>query len=54
MGSRFIKNEINCNLNDEYSSAFINGVINLRDMQHHEIKTNVNHLARKHKKLSIN
>ena len=45
MGSRFIKNEINCNLNDEYSSAFINGVINLRDMQHHEIKTNVNHLA---------
>jgi len=44
-GSRFIKNEINCNLNDEYSSAFINGIINLRDKQHHEIKTNVNHLA---------
>ena len=44
-GSRFIKNEINCNLNDEYSSAFINGVINLGDTQHHEIKTNVNHLA---------
>ena len=44
-GSRFIKNEINCNLNGEYSSAFINGIINLRNMQHHEIKTNVNHLA---------
>ena len=44
-GSRFIKNEINCNLNDEYSSAFINGIINLRDKQHHEIKTNINHLA---------
>jgi len=44
-GSRFVKNEINCNLNDEYSSAFINGVINLKDKQHHEIKTNVNHLA---------
>ena len=44
-GSRFIKNEITCNLNDEYSSAFINGVINLREKQHHEIKTNVNHLA---------
>ena len=44
-GSKFIKNDINCNLNDEYSSAFINGVINLRDMQHHEIKTNINHLA---------
>ena len=44
-GSKFIKNEINCNLNDEYSSAFINGIINLRNKQHHEIKTNVNHLA---------
>ena len=44
-GSKFIKNEINCNLNDEYSSAFINGIINLTDSQHHEIKTNVNHLA---------
>ncbi|MDA7572926.1 Fe-S cluster assembly protein SufD [Candidatus Pelagibacter sp.] len=45
LGSKFIKNEINCNLNDKYSSAFINGVINLTDTQHHEIKTNVNHLA---------
>ena len=45
LGSRFIKNEINCNLNDEYSSAFINGIINLKDKQHHEIKTNINHLA---------
>jgi len=44
-GSKFIKNEINCNLNDEYSSAFINGIINLTDSQHHEIKTNINHLA---------
>jgi len=44
-GSKFIKNEINCNLNDEYSSAFINGIINLADSQHHEIKTNINHLA---------
>jgi Fe-S cluster assembly protein SufD len=45
IGSRFIKNEINCNLNDQFSSAFINGVINLKDNQHHEIKTNINHLA---------
>jgi Fe-S cluster assembly protein SufD len=44
-GSKFIKNEINCNLNDEYSSAFINGIINLTSSQHHEIKTNINHLA---------
>ena len=43
--SKFIKNEINCNLNDEYSSAFINGIINLTNSQHHEIKTNINHLA---------
>ena len=44
-GSKFIKNEINCNLNDEYSSTFINGIINLTNSQHHEIKTNINHLA---------
>ena len=44
-GSKFIKNEVNCNLNGQYSSAFINGVINLNNSQHHEIKTNINHLA---------
>jgi len=44
-GSKFMKNEINCNLNDEYSSVFINGIINLTNSQHHEIKTNINHLA---------
>ena len=44
-GSKFIKNEINCNLNDEYSSAFISGIINVKNSQHHEIKTNINHLA---------
>jgi Fe-S cluster assembly protein SufD len=45
VGSKFMKNEVNCNLNNQYSSAFINGVINLKNMQHHEIKTNINHLA---------
>ena len=44
-GSRFIKNEINCNLNHKHSSAFINGIINLDKSKHHEIKTNINHLA---------
>ena len=44
-GSKFIKNEINCNLNGQFSSAFINGIINLKNSQHHEIKTNINHLA---------
>ena len=44
-GSKFIKNEVICNLNDQFSSAFINGIINLTNTQHHEIKTNINHLA---------
>jgi Fe-S cluster assembly protein SufD len=44
-GSKFIKNEVNCNLNGEYSSAFINGILNLSNSQHHEIKTNINHLV---------
>ncbi len=43
-GSKFIKNEVNCNLNDQYSSAFINGIINLKDDQHHEVKTNINQM----------
>ncbi|MFL2894189.1 MAG: SufD family Fe-S cluster assembly protein, partial [Candidatus Pelagibacter sp.] len=42
-GSKFIKNEIICNLKEKYSSAFISGVINLKSNQQHEIKTNVNH-----------
>ena len=45
IGSKFIKNEVNCNLNDQYSSAFVNGIINLKNDQHHEIKTNINHLS---------
>ena len=52
-GSKFIKNEINCNLNNEYSSAFINGIINLTNTQHHEIKTNINHLAKNTKSYQL-
>ena len=44
-GSDFFKNEINCNLNGEYSSAFINGIFSLNNNQHHEIRTIINHLA---------
>ncbi len=44
-GSRFIKNEINCNLNGKYSSAFVNGIFSLNEKKHHEIKTNINHLV---------
>jgi len=43
-GSHFLKNEINCNLNGRYSSAFINGIFSLKDKNHHEIRTNINHL----------
>ncbi|MDC0876061.1 Fe-S cluster assembly protein SufD [Candidatus Pelagibacter sp.] len=43
-GSNFFKNEINCNLNGKYSSAFVNGVFSLSNNQHHEIRTIINHL----------
>ena len=45
-GSKFIKNEINCNLKGKYSSAFVNGVFSLNENKHHEIKTNINHLKK--------
>ena len=44
-GSNFFKNEINCNLNGEYSSAFVNGILSLNNDKHHEIRTIVNHLT---------
>ena len=43
-GSNFLKNEINCNLNGKYSSAFINGIFSLNEKRHHEIRTSINHL----------
>ena len=44
-GSNFSKNEINCNLKGEYSSAFVNGIFSLNDGQHHEVRTIINHLV---------
>ena len=44
-GSSFFKNEINCDLNGKYSSAFVNGIFKLEDFKNHEIKTNINHLT---------
>ncbi len=44
-GSDYFKNEINCNLNGEYSSAFINGVFSLKENQQHEIRTTIKHLV---------
>ena len=42
-GAKFLKNEINCSLNKDHGSIFINGIINLDNKNHHEIKTTVNH-----------
>ena len=44
-GSDYFKNEINCNLKGEYSSAFINGIFSLDDNKQHEIRTTINHLV---------
>ena len=43
-GSDYIKNEVSCNLEGQYSSAFINGIHLLSKNKHHEIRTNTNHL----------
>ena len=44
-GSNFLKNEINCNLNGKYSTAFVNGIFSLMNNQQHEIRTTINHLT---------
>ena len=44
-GSNYFKNEINCNLKGEYSSAFVNGVFSLTGNQQHEIRSTINHLV---------
>ncbi len=43
--SDYCKNDIVCNLLDQFSSAFINGIIDLDNSQKHEIRTQINHLA---------
>ncbi len=52
-GSDYFKNEINCNLNGEYSSAFINGIFSLKEGQQHEIRTTINHLVEKTKSYQL-
>jgi Fe-S cluster assembly protein SufD len=42
-GSKFIKHDVICSLNKNYGSISLNGVINLNDKKHHEIKTIINH-----------
>ena len=42
-GSKFAKHDINCSLNNDYGSVVLNGVIDLDNKKHHEIKTSINH-----------
>ena len=44
-GSNYFKNEVNCNLNGEYSSAFLNGIFSLKENKQHEIRSTINHLV---------
>ncbi len=52
-GSNFFKNEINCNLKGEYSSAFVNGICSLNSDKHHEIRTIINHLTKNTKSYQL-
>ena len=52
-GSNYFKNEINCNLAGEYSSAFINGIFSLKNNQQHEIRSIVNHLVENTKSFQL-
>ena len=42
-GSKFAKHDINCSLNNDYGSVALNGIIDLDNKKHHEIKTLINH-----------
>ena len=42
-GSKFAKHDINCYLNNDHGSVVFNGVIDLDNKKHHEIKTSINH-----------
>ena len=52
-GSNFFKNEVNCNLKGEYSSAFVNGIFSLKENQQHEIRTTINHLVKNTKSYQL-
>jgi Fe-S cluster assembly protein SufD len=42
-GSKFAKHDINCSLNNDFGSVSLNGIIDLDNEKHHEIKTVINH-----------
>jgi Fe-S cluster assembly protein SufD len=47
LGPNLIKNEVHCDLLEPFSSCFVNGVMLLNGRQHHELKTNINHMNEK-------
>ena len=44
-GSECSKNDIECDLKEKFSSAFVNGIINLDVSKQHEIRSKINHLS---------
>ncbi len=52
-GSHYFKNEINCNLKGEHSSAFLNGIFLLNESQQHEIRSTINHLVENTKSFQL-
>ena len=42
-GSKFVKHDINCSLNNDHGSVSLNGIIDLDNEKHHEIKTSISH-----------
>ncbi len=44
-GSECAKNEIECDLKENFSSAFVNGIISLNNSKQHEIRSKINHLS---------
>ena len=52
-GPVFAKNEIECNLKENHSSAFVNGVINLNEEKQHEIRSKINHLSENSKSYQL-
>ena len=45
--------KLNCDLQGQHSSAFVNGIFDLDDENHHEIKSNINHLVENTKSYQI-
>ena len=44
-GSEYAKNDIECDLKENFSSAFVNGIISLDASKQHEIRSKIKHLS---------